>query len=62
MTLVIVKVIALAMRLRAETREEGLGMDFTQHGEEAYSRGEGAILIMPEGGTVDEVSAGYRTA
>jgi len=44
-TLVILKAIALVMRLRADAREEGLGLDFTQHGEEAYSRGEGAILI-----------------
>ena len=29
-----------------EVREEGLGLDFTQHGEEAYSRGEGAILLL----------------
>ena len=32
------------MPLRADAREEGLGLDVTQHGEEAYSRGEGAIL------------------
>jgi len=44
-TFVIVKVISLATRIRADSREEGLGLDFTQHGEEAYSRGEGAILI-----------------
>ena len=50
MTLVIVKMIALVMRLRAETREEGLGMDFTQHGEEAYSRGEGALLLLERRG------------
>jgi Amt family ammonium transporter len=47
-TFVIVKVIALAMRLRTNAREEGLGLDFTQHGEEAYSRGEGAILLSPD--------------
>ena len=45
-TLVILKVIGLAIRLRSNVREEGLGMDFTQHGEEAYSRGEGAILLL----------------
>ncbi|HEV7238966.1 MAG TPA: ammonium transporter [Thermoanaerobaculia bacterium] len=47
-TFAIVKVIALAMRLRTNAREEGLGLDFTQHGEEAYSRGEGAILMSPD--------------
>ena len=50
MTLVIVKMIALVMRLRADTREEGQGMDFTQHGEEAYSRGEGALLLLERRG------------
>jgi ammonium transporter, Amt family len=44
-TLIILKAIGLVTRLRADAREEGLGLDFTQHGEEAYSRGEGAILI-----------------
>ena len=46
LTLIILKVIALVARLRSDVREEGLGMDFTQHGEEAYSRGEGAILLL----------------
>jgi ammonium transporter, Amt family len=44
-TLVILKAIALVSPLRASTREEGIGLDVTQHGEEAYSRGEGAILV-----------------
>ena len=41
---------ALFARLRATAREEGLGLDVTQHGEEAYGSGEGAILVLPEGG------------
>ncbi|HEX9161046.1 MAG TPA: ammonium transporter [Thermoanaerobaculia bacterium] len=45
-TFVIVKVIALVARVRTDPREEGMGMDFTQHGEEAYSRGEGALLLL----------------
>jgi Amt family ammonium transporter len=45
-TFVIVKCIALVTKLRSEPREEGMGMDFTQHGEEAYSRGEGALLLL----------------
>jgi Amt family ammonium transporter len=49
-TLVILKVIAFASTLRANVREEGVGLDVTQHGEEAYSRGEGAILVQPERG------------
>jgi Amt family ammonium transporter len=46
MTFIILKVISLVFRLRTNPREEGLGLDFTQHGEEAYSRGEGAILLL----------------
>jgi Amt family ammonium transporter len=44
----ILKVVALLARLRATAREEGLGLDVTQHGEEAYTSGEGAILVLPE--------------
>jgi Amt family ammonium transporter len=44
-TFVILKVIALVFNLRASVKEEGIGLDVTQHGEEAYSRGEGAILV-----------------
>ena len=44
-TLVILKAIAAVTHVRATTREEGIGLDVTQHGEEAYSRGEGAILV-----------------
>ena len=45
-TFVIVKLLSLVTNLRAETRDEGMGLDFSQHGEEAYSRGEGAILLL----------------
>ena len=49
-TFVILKAIALVVPLRAGQKEEGIGMDVTQHGEEAYSRGEGAILVHADGG------------
>jgi len=49
-TFVILKAIALVIPLRAGQKEEGVGMDVTQHGEEAYSRGEGAILVHADGG------------
>jgi ammonium transporter, Amt family len=49
-TFVILKAIALVAPLRASQKEEGVGMDVTQHGEEAYSRGEGAILVHPDRG------------
>jgi Amt family ammonium transporter len=45
---VILKLVALAMPLRASSREEGLGLDFSQHGEEAYARDEGAVLLLPD--------------
>ena len=47
-TFVILKIIGALQPLRATRREEGVGLDVSQHGEEAYSRGEGAILIRPE--------------
>ncbi|MFL5572786.1 MAG: ammonium transporter [Gemmatimonadaceae bacterium] len=47
-TFAIIKVIALGFNLRASPREEGIGLDVTQHGEEAYSRGEGAILVTAD--------------
>jgi Amt family ammonium transporter len=45
-TFVIVKLLGVATALRPTPKDEGLGLDFTQHGEEAYSRGEGAILLL----------------
>ena len=36
------------MPLRATEREEAIGMDVIQHGEEAYVTGEGAILVPPD--------------
>jgi Amt family ammonium transporter len=47
-TLAILKLISLFAPLRVNAREEGLGLDVSQHGEEAYARGEGAILVMPD--------------
>jgi Amt family ammonium transporter len=48
MTAGILKLLALAVPLRAQAREEGLGLDVSQHGEEAYARDEGAILLLPD--------------
>jgi len=44
----LLKLVGAFARLRAGAREEGLGLDVTQHGEEAYARGEGAILVLPD--------------
>jgi Amt family ammonium transporter len=49
-TFLILRAIALVLPLRADPREESLGMDIIEHGEEAYVTGEGAILITPEDG------------
>src|SRR5947207_6817619 len=48
-TFAIVKLLGFATALRPTPKDEGLGLDFTQHGEEAYSRGEGAILLLDRG-------------
>jgi Amt family ammonium transporter len=47
-TFVILKLLGLVMPLRVSSREEALGMDVVQHGEEAYTSGEGAILVHSE--------------
>jgi len=47
-TFVLLKVIGAVMPLRATDREEAMGMDINQHGEEAYVTGEGAILLLPD--------------
>ena len=49
-TWAILKLVALVAPLRASAKDEGIGMDVTQHGEEAYSRGEGAILVHADRG------------
>ena len=45
MTFILLKLIGLVMKLRADEREEGLGLDVMMHSEEAYSDGEGALLV-----------------
>jgi len=47
-TFVLLKVMGALMPLRTTENDEALGMDVTQHGEEAYATGEGAILVTPE--------------
>jgi Amt family ammonium transporter len=54
MTFVILKVLGLVMALRAVPRIEGVGMDVSQHGEEAYASGEGSILVPPEAALLPE--------
>jgi len=56
-TFAILKLVGAFAALRAGAREEGLGLDVTQHGEEAYTRGEGAILVLPDSPTPAPLSA-----
>jgi Amt family ammonium transporter len=48
MTFVLLKLLGVLMPLRVGEGDEGLGLDVTQHGEEAYASGEGAILVLPD--------------
>ncbi len=47
-TYVVLRVISFVVRLRVNRRDEGTGLDVSQHGEEAYANGEGAILVLDE--------------
>jgi Amt family ammonium transporter len=42
----LLKAIDIVVPLKANRKEEGLGLDVSQHGEEAYADDEGAILIL----------------
>ena len=42
----LLKLVNVLLPIKADEREEGLGLDVSQHGEEAYGSGEGAILVL----------------
>jgi len=44
----LLKLVALFGPLKATRGEEGLGLDISQHGEEAYTSGDGALLLLPD--------------
>lgn len=48
MTYAILKGMSFVMVIRSATKEEGLGLDIANHGEEAYTNGEGAVLILDD--------------
>ncbi|HET6997606.1 MAG TPA: ammonium transporter [Solirubrobacterales bacterium] len=48
-TFILLKLVGAVMPLRATERDEAVGMDVVEHGEEAYVTGEGAILVLPDG-------------
>jgi Amt family ammonium transporter len=59
--------VAALSPLRVSARDEGLGLDVRQHGEEAYVRGEGALLILrdalpPSGLPAPDAVAGLQAA
>jgi ammonium transporter, Amt family len=46
MSVVLLKLVGLVIPLRVVDRAQGMGLDITQHGEEAYAHGEGALLLL----------------
>ena len=48
MTFVLLKAVAALAPLKAAASEEGQGLDVSQHGEEAYTSGDGALLVLPD--------------
>ena len=48
LTYIILKVLSFFMEIRASDAKQGVGMDLVYHGEEAYTNGEGAILLLDE--------------
>ena len=48
-TFILLRLMAFGFRLRVTERDEAVGLDVMQHGEEAYMTGEGAILVEPDG-------------
>jgi Amt family ammonium transporter len=49
-TAVLLKLVGLVMPLRVPAGTESLGLDTQEHGEEAYSSAEGAVLVSTAGG------------
>ena len=47
LSFVLLKLVGLVTPLRASENDEGLGMDISQHNDEAYATGEGATLVHP---------------
>ena len=58
-TFVLLKVIGAIMPLRATEAEEARGLDVTYQGEEAYSSGEGAVLVTTEAEVEEPVAVAH---
>lgn len=50
-TVVVLRAVAALRPLRVAVREEAGGLDVSQHGEEGYSDGEGAMLVLQDEGS-----------
>lgn len=50
-SLALLGLIRLIHPLRADARQEGVGLDVAMHGEQAYADGEGALLVLRDEGT-----------
>ena len=48
-TLILLKALSFVVKFRRPLGEEGIGLDVVLHGEEAYAKGEGAVLVHPDG-------------
>ena len=61
-TFLLLKLVNVMIPLKVGPRDEGMGLDVSQHGEEAYTSGEGAILILPgmSRSTVEPLLAGEQ--
>jgi Amt family ammonium transporter len=44
---VLLKLVGLVLPLAADGRQQSVGLDVIEHGEEAYGSGEGAVLLRP---------------
>lgn len=47
-TYLILKGLSFVMELKADTRQEGIGLDVAFHGEEGYTSGDGSVLLLDE--------------
>ena len=46
-TFALVKLVGAVLPIRSNARGEAIGLDITEHGEEAYTHGEGTVLVLP---------------
>jgi Amt family ammonium transporter len=61
-TFTILKLVSLALPLRSRASDEAVGLDVALHGEEAYARGEGAVLVRQTAAAPAVVPAALNTA